>query len=207
MQVTSRSWKKRRLLGPAFSTANLPLPSAVQSRYRRHKGSQSHCPCRFSTAFRPLAARKVHHPKNLDNDEQHSLFENRASRSRDAYERESSAAHAEVSAGLATLANRRKLPTDHDYADSTLEYQADQSSLKLAPTTAGSALNKRQKQRKQQKQPHRCAAIGRVTPLQAGLWFRNSCASIEAPSPGAVSKRNLPPDRSILSRMPLSPKW
>src|ERR1039457_2542672 len=50
--------------------------------------------------------------------------------------------------------SQRQLPTDHDYATSTREYQTDQSSLKPAPNAAGSVLDKRQKQRQQQKQPH-----------------------------------------------------
>ena len=49
--------------------------------------------------------------------------------------------------------SQRQLPTDHDYATSTREYQTDQSSLKSAPTAAGSVLDKRQKQRQQPKQP------------------------------------------------------
>src|SRR5712691_12108006 len=62
--------------------------------------------------------------------------------------------------------SQRQLPTDHDYATSTREYQTDQSSLKPAPTAAGSVLDKRKKQRQQQKQPHRFAAIHKLTPYQ-----------------------------------------
>jgi hypothetical protein len=40
--------------------------------------------------------------------------------------------------------SQRQLPTDHDYATSTREYQTDQSSLKTASTAAGPALGKRQ---------------------------------------------------------------
>jgi hypothetical protein len=61
--------------------------------------------------------------------------------------------------------SQRQLPTDHDYAVSTREYQTDQSSLKPAPTAAGSVLDKRKKQQQQQqqqqKQPHFCAEIDR----------------------------------------------
>ncbi|MGA9369821.1 MAG: hypothetical protein WBV35_20345, partial [Steroidobacteraceae bacterium] len=73
-----------------------------------------------------------------------------------------------------TRANsQRQLPTDHDYAVPTREYQTDQSSLKPAPTAARSVLGKQQKQR--QKQTHRSAAVDTVTPYQAnalihGFW-------------------------------------
>ena len=52
--------------------------------------------------------------------------------------------------------SQRQLPTDHDYATSTREYQTAQSPLKTAPTAAGPAFEKRQMQ---QKQPHRCAGV------------------------------------------------
>ena len=38
--------------------------------------------------------------------------------------------------------SQRQLPTDHDYAVSTREYQTDQSSLKTAPTAARSVFGK-----------------------------------------------------------------
>ena len=46
--------------------------------------------------------------------------------------------------------SQRQLPTDHDYAVSTREYQTDQSSLKSAPAAARSVLGKQQKQRQEQ---------------------------------------------------------
>jgi hypothetical protein len=64
--------------------------------------------------------------------------------------------------------SQRQLPADQDYAVSTREYQTDQSSLKPAPAAAGPVLEKRQKQQQRQKQPHRCAAVDRVTPYQSG---------------------------------------
>ena len=57
----------------------------------------------------------------------------------------------EPSLGLCDRLNRtrdnsqRQLPTDHDYAVPTREYQTDQSSLKTAPTAARSVFGKRQK--------------------------------------------------------------
>ena len=95
-------------------------------------------------------------------------FEHRASSSRSTHEGESST-------GLCDRLSRtrdfsqRQLPTDHDYAVSTREYQTDQSSLKSAPAAAGPVLERRQKQRQQQKQPHRCAAVDRVTPYQSSF--------------------------------------
>ena len=71
----------------------------------------------------------------------------------------------EPSLGLCDRLNRtrdnsqRQLPTDHDYAVSTREYQTDQSSLKTAPTAARSVFGKGQKQR--QEQPHSRAELTR----------------------------------------------
>jgi hypothetical protein len=79
----------------------------------------------------------------------------------------------EPSLGLCDRLNRtrdnsqRQLPTDHDYAVSTREYQTDQSSLKTAPTAARSVFGKRQMQRQRQKQPHRFGGVDTVTPYQA----------------------------------------
>jgi hypothetical protein len=63
--------------------------------------------------------------------------------------------------------SQRQLPTDHDYAVSTREYQTDQSSLKSATAAARSVLGKRQKLRQRQKQPHRFRRVDTVTPYQA----------------------------------------
>jgi hypothetical protein len=82
----------------------------------------------------------------------------------------------EPSLGLCDRLNRtrdnsqRQLPTDHDYAVSTREYQIDQSSLKTAPTAARSVFGKRQKQRQQQ--PHRFCRVDTVTPYQANALIQ-----------------------------------
>jgi len=62
--------------------------------------------------------------------------------------------------------SQRQLPTDHDYAVPTREYQTDQSSLKSAHAAARSVLGKKQKQRQLQKQPHRFRGVDTVTPYQ-----------------------------------------
>jgi hypothetical protein len=62
--------------------------------------------------------------------------------------------------------SQRQLPTDHDYAVPTREYQTDQSSLKPAQAAARSVLGKKQKQRQLQKQPHRPSGVDTVTPYQ-----------------------------------------
>src|SRR5271169_5634600 len=82
--------------------------------------------------------------------------------------------------------SQRQLPTDHDYAVPTREYQTDQSSLKSAPAAARSVLGKKQKKRQLQKQPHRFRKVDTVTPYQgeslieAGLrkfmGFAGSCS-------------------------------
>jgi len=92
-------------------------------------------------------------------------FEHRTSNSRSTHVGESSRDLCDR-LGRTRDSSQRQLPTDHDYATSTREYQTDQSSLKPVPTAAGSVLERRQKQRQQQKQPHRFAEVDRVTPYQ-----------------------------------------
>src|SRR6202034_4646310 len=57
--------------------------------------------------------------------------------------------------------SQRQLPTDHDYAVPTREYQTDQSSLKSAQAAARSVLGIRQRQRQVQKQPHKLRGLTR----------------------------------------------
>ena len=102
-------------------------------------------------------------------------FEHRAGSSQDKHEGESSL-------GLCDRLDRtrdnsqRQLPTDHDYAVPTREYQTDQSSIKTAPAAARSVLEKTQRQL--QKHPHRFLSIDTVTPYQGNalieLGFRIS---------------------------------
>jgi len=92
-------------------------------------------------------------------------FEDRASRSRSKHEGESSSSLCDRHSRTRDL-SQRQLPTDQDYAVSTREYQTDQSSLTPALAAAGPVLEQRQKQRQQQKQPHRCAEVDGVTPYQ-----------------------------------------
>src|ERR1700704_3285836 len=90
-------------------------------------------------------------------------FEHRADSSQDKHEGESSL-------GLCDRLDRtrdnsqRQLPTDHDYAVPTREYQTDQSSLKTAPAAARSVFEKTQRQL--QKHPHRFRSVDTVTPYQ-----------------------------------------
>src|ERR1019366_5669600 len=97
-------------------------------------------------------------------------FEGRASSSRSKHVGESSA-HLCDRLSRTRDTSQRQLPTDHDYAVSTREYQTDQSSLKTASTAAGPAFGKRKKQRQQQKQPIDSQELTgslhiRVTPYQ-----------------------------------------
>ena len=66
--------------------------------------------------------------------------------------------------------SQRQLPTDHDYAVPTREYQTDQSSLKSARAAARPVLGKRQKQRQLQKQPHHWSA--------SAIWSKAMDASL-----------------------------
>src|ERR1700676_5179166 len=92
-------------------------------------------------------------------------FEDRASSSRSKHEGESSSSLCDRLSRTRD-SSQRQLPTDHDYAVPTREYQTDQSSLNPAPTAACPVLERRNKQRQRQKKPHRCAAIDGVTPYQ-----------------------------------------
>jgi len=73
----------------------------------------------------------------------------------------------EPSLGLCDRLNRtrdnsqRQLPTDHDYAVPTREYQTDQSSLKTAPTAARSVFGRTNKQQQRPKQTHISAVLTR----------------------------------------------
>src|SRR6266702_2947597 len=74
-------------------------------------------------------------------------FEDRASSSRSKHEGESSSSLCDrLSRTRAT--SQRQLPTDHDHAVPTREYQTDQSSLKPAPTAARPVLEQQQQQQK-----------------------------------------------------------
>jgi len=85
-------------------------------------------------------------------------LEDRASSSRSKHEGESSSFLCDRLSRTRDL-SQRQLPTDHDYAVPTREYQTDQSSLTPAPTAARPVLEQRQKQRQQQIQPHRCPEV------------------------------------------------
>src|SRR5208283_1471434 len=98
-------------------------------------------------------------------------FEDRASSSRSKHEGESSH-HLCDRLSRTRDFSQRQLPTDQDYAVSTREYQTDQSSLKPAPTAARPVLERQQKQRQRQKQPHRFAGVDRVTPYQVARLGR-----------------------------------
>src|SRR6202049_2408374 len=95
-------------------------------------------------------------------------FEHRASSSRGKHEGESSFALCDRLSRTRDN-SQRQLPTDHDYAVPTREYQTDQSSLKPALAAARSVLEKLHKQR--QKQPHNFADIDKVTPYQGNVFI------------------------------------
>ena len=90
-------------------------------------------------------------------------FENRASSSRGKHEGESSFALCDRLSRTRDN-SQRQLPTDHDYAVPTREYQTDQSSLKPDPTAARPVLEKTQRQL--QKNLHRFRRVDTVTPYQ-----------------------------------------
>jgi hypothetical protein len=94
-------------------------------------------------------------------------LEGRVSRSRSKHEGESSAEICDR-LDLTRASSQRQLPTDHDYAVSTREYQLDQSSPFTASAAADPALEKQQ-----QKQTRELVPIDGVTPYQS--HHRRSC--------------------------------
>ena len=88
-------------------------------------------------------------------------FEARASRSRSKHEGESSTALCDRLSRTRDL-SPRQLPTDHDHAVSTREYQTDQSSPILPLAAAGPVLGKT-------KTTHNRAEVDTVTPYQSGI--------------------------------------
>jgi hypothetical protein len=89
-------------------------------------------------------------------------FEYRAGGSRSKHEGESSLALCDR-LSRARVNSQRQLPTDHDYAVPTREYQTDQSSLK--PPRLLPALSSR-KSKDNYKNTHRLRRVDTVTPYQ-----------------------------------------
>jgi hypothetical protein len=129
-------------------------------------------------------------------------LEHRAGSSQDKHE-------GEPSLGLCDRLDRtrdnsqRQLPTDHDYAVPTREYQTDQSSLKTAPTAARSAFGKRK--RKPPKQSHRSRPVDTVTPYQGLSTHRGrSCLghSLSQKSPSFLHpvRRTQPTRQAIVKK-------
>ena len=100
-------------------------------------------------------------------------FEHRAGSSQDKHEGESSFALCDR-LDRTRDNSQRQLPTDHDYAVPTREYQTDQSSLKTAPAAARSVLEKTQRQL--QKHPHRFRRVDMVTPYQDNALIERRAA-------------------------------
>jgi hypothetical protein len=102
-------------------------------------------------------------------------FEHRASSSRGQHEGESSFALCDRLSRTRDN-SQRQLPTDHDYAVPTREYQTDQSSLNL-PRLLLALSSTRSKSN--HKDPHRPRRVDTVTPYQGnvlielGLRVRN----------------------------------
>ena len=98
-------------------------------------------------------------------------FERRASSSRGKHEGEPSFALCDRLSRTRDN-SQRQLPTDHDYAVPTREYQTDQSSLKSAPAAARSVLGKR---KRKPPKPHRFRPVDTVTPYQGESLIDQCC--------------------------------
>jgi hypothetical protein len=108
-------------------------------------------------------------------------FEHRASSSQSKHEGESSFGLCDRLSQIRDNSHRQ-LPTDHDYAVPTGEYQTDQSSLKSAPAAARSVLKKKQKQRQLQKQPHYLAELTRSLHIRLKRSERSAQLEVEGPA-------------------------
>jgi len=119
-------------------------------------------------------------------------FERRVSRSRSKHEGEPSASVCDR-LSRTRVSSQRQLPTDHDYAVPTREYQLDQSSPLSATAAADPAL-----ELQRQKQPQRLADIDRVTPYQLtdSLQYTN-----DAFQPSQNSQRPRAQDRYMLTKV------
>jgi hypothetical protein len=95
-------------------------------------------------------------------------FEHRASSSRGKHEGESSYALCDRLSRTRDN-SQRQLPTDHDYAVPTREYQTDQSSLNLPRLLL--ALSSRKSKSNYKKHPHRLRRVDTVTPYQGLALF------------------------------------
>src|SRR4051812_46222660 len=93
--------------------------------------------------------------------------------------------------------SQRQLPTDHDYAVPTREYQTDQSSLKPAQAAARSVIGEKQKQRQRQKQPHRLRRVDRVTPYQAKSLIQRWLGGISVIGTERRARRMRGPEWSV----------
>src|SRR5258705_6738758 len=113
-------------------------------------------------------------------------FEHRASSSRGKHEGESSFALCDR-LGRTRDNSQRQLPTDHDYAVPTREYQTDQSSIKTAPAAARSVLEKTQRQL--QKHPHRFLSIDTVTPYQCNSLSERLRSFLAGPGKTSATRR------------------
>jgi hypothetical protein len=96
-------------------------------------------------------------------------FEHRAGSSQSKHEGESSFALCDRLSRTRDN-SQRQLPTDHDYAVPTREYQTDQSSLKPAQAAARSVLGERQRQIQKQPPPR---GVDTVTPYQGDALIRS----------------------------------
>jgi hypothetical protein len=72
-------------------------------------------------------------------------FEDKVSRSRSKHEGESSSFPMRQAIGRTRVISQRQLPTDHDYAVPTREYQLDQSSPLTATTAADPVLDQKKR--------------------------------------------------------------
>jgi hypothetical protein len=108
-------------------------------------------------------------------------FEHRASSSQDKHEGESSFALCDR-LGRTRDNSQRQLPTDHDYAVPTREYQTDQSSLNLPRMLL--VLSSRRSKDNYKKQPHRFRSVDTVTPYQGKALIELRFSAFESISTG-----------------------
>jgi hypothetical protein len=93
--------------------------------------------------------------------------------------------------------SQRQLPTDHDYAVPTREYQTDQSSLKSAPAAARSVLGKNKNNDNYKDNPTDSAELTGALHIRANRSLSFGCAQFQGFPTSAHRFNNLggPPSR------------
>jgi hypothetical protein len=162
-----RSWTRPYLIWVAQLRFPQRLPPGRKPQPEKNKSKDNNFPNKEKA-------------KTLQSMNGATYLEHRASSRLSKHEGESSFALCDR-LDLTRANSQRQLPTDHDYAVPTREYQTDQSSFTSAQAAARSVLRERQRQR--QKQPHRSCGVDTVTPYQGDALIESVLDFLPASRP------------------------